>query len=78
MYATYHLKSAQEVNTDILDAIKATLKSKPITIIVEVDDSDSEQSSNFKTVLDERLQEDENTYLTAKESINQLKKKYGL
>jgi hypothetical protein len=78
MYATYHLKSAQEVNTDILDAIKATFKSKPITIIVEVDDSDSEQSSNFKTVLDERLQEDENTYMTAKESINQLKKKYGL
>jgi len=26
MYTTYHLKSAQEVNTDILDAIKTNLK----------------------------------------------------
>ncbi len=37
MYATYHLSSAQEVNSDILDAIKATFKSKPITIIVRED-----------------------------------------
>ena len=29
MYTTYHLTSAQEVNSDILDAIKATFKSKP-------------------------------------------------
>ena len=35
MYTTYHLSSAQEVNSDILDAIKAVFKSKPITIIVE-------------------------------------------
>jgi len=34
MYATYHLSSAEEVNTEILNAIKATFKSKPITIIV--------------------------------------------
>lgn len=34
MYTTYHLSSAQEVTTDILDAIKTTFKSKPITITV--------------------------------------------
>ena len=78
MYTTYHLTSAQEVNTDILDAIKATFKSKPITIIVEEDDSDFELSADMKTILDERLQEDENSYLTAEESISQLNKKYGL
>ena len=39
MYTTFHLSSAQELNSDILDAIKATFKSKPITIIVEEDDS---------------------------------------
>lgn len=78
MYTTYHLKSAQEVNTDILDAIKATFKSRPITIIVEEDDSDFELTSDMKSVLDERLQEDESTCLTAEESINQLNKKYGL
>lgn len=78
MYTTYHLKSAQEVSTDILDAIKATFKSKPITIIVEEDDCDFELTTDMKTVLDDRLQEDESTYLTADESIDQLKKKYGL
>lgn len=78
MYTTYHLTSAQEVSTDILDAIKAAFKSKPITIIVEEDDGDSELTADMKTVLDERLQEDEKTYLTAEDSISQLNKKYGL
>ncbi len=78
MYTTYHLTSAQEVNTDILDAIKAAFKSKPITIIVEEDDGDYEFTADMKTVLEERLQEDEKTYLTAEDSISQLNKKYGL
>ena len=78
MYTTYHLTSAQEVNSDILDAIKATFKSKPITIIVEEDEDDFELTTDMKNVLDERLQEDEKTYLTSEDSINQLNKKYGL
>jgi hypothetical protein len=78
MYTTYHLTSAQEVSTDILDAIKAAFKSKPITIIVEEDDRDFELTADMKAVLDERLQEDEKTYLSAEDSINQLNKKYGL
>jgi hypothetical protein len=78
MYTKYHLSSAQEVSTDILDAIKATFKSKPITIIVEEDDSDYELTTDMKDVLDNRLKEDEKTYLTAEESIIQLNKKYGL
>jgi hypothetical protein len=78
MYTTYHLSSAQEVSTDILDAIKATFKTKPITIIVEEDEVEYELSDDLKAILDERLQEDESTYLSAEESINQLRKKYGL
>jgi len=78
MYTTYHLKSAQEVSTDILDAIKATFKSKAITIIVEEDEEDFDLTTEMKNVLDERLQEDETTYLSAQDSINQLNKKYGL
>ena len=69
MNTTYHLKSAQEVNTDILDSIKATFKSKPITITVEEDDSDFELTADMKTVLDERLHEDQNNYISAEESI---------
>ncbi|QPH40466.1 hypothetical protein [Pedobacter endophyticus] len=78
MYTTYHLTSAQDLSTDIVDAIKTTFKSKPITIIVEEDDSDFELTTDAKAVLDERLQEDESTYLSAEESIKQLNKKYGL
>lgn len=78
MYTTYHLKSAQEVNSDILDSIKATFKTKPITIIVEEDDMNVNVTSEMKAVLDERLEEDEKTYLTAEESISKLHKKYGL
>lgn len=78
MYTTYHLKSAQEVNSDILDAIKATFKSKPITITVEEDESDLELTEDMKKALDDRLQEDESTYLSADDSISQLNKKYGL
>jgi len=78
MYTTYHLTSAQEVSTDILDAIKATFKSKPITIIVEEDDSNFDLTFDMKAVLDERLQEDESTYISAEDSIDQLNKKYDL
>ena len=80
MYTTYHLASAQEVNTDLLDAIKAAFKSKPITIIVEEDNEDDNLvlTADMKTILEERLQEDEKNYLSDEESVNQLKKKYGL
>ena len=78
MYTTYHLTSAQEVNEDILNAIRVTFKSKPITIIVEEDKSDFELTNEMKTILDERLEEDVSTYVGADEFINQLNKKYGI
>jgi hypothetical protein len=78
MYTTYHLTSAQEVSSDILDAIKATFKSRPITIIVEEGEEEFDLTTDMKYVLDERLLEDETTYLTAEDSINQLNQKYGL
>ena len=78
MYTTYHLKSAQELSTDIVEAIKVAFKSKAITIIIEEDEDDFDLTSDLKTVLDERLQEDESTYISAEESIKQLNLKYGL
>ena len=78
MYTTYHLKSAQELSADIVEAIKVAFKSKPITIIIEEDEDDFDLTSDLKTVLDERLQEDESTYISAEESIKQLNLKYGL
>ena len=64
MYTTYHLASAQEVNSDLLDAIKATFKSKAIKIIVEKDVEEFEFSEEMRIVLEERVQEDEKTYIS--------------
>ena len=77
MYTTFHLTSAQEVNNDLLDAIKATFKTRPITIIVE-EEEDTELNNEMKIILDERLEEDEKTSITDVESIGRLNKKYGL
>ena len=76
MYTTYHLTSAQELNADILKSIKATYKTRPITIIVEDDSSYAELTNEEKEILDERLKEDQELYLTAEDSISQLKNKY--
>lgn len=54
MYTTYHLSSAQEVNEDILEAIKVAFKSRPITITIE-EDSNFELSQETKNILDMRL-----------------------
>ena len=78
MYTTYHLESAQDVSVDLLDSIKATFKSKSITITVEEADCDDELTDEMKAILDERLLEDESTYLTEEELFKGLKEKYGL
>ena len=77
MNTTYHLNSAQEASIDIIDAIKNIYKSKAITITVE-EDEPIELADGLKAILDSRLEEDEATYLTAEDSILQLKNKYGL
>jgi len=79
MYTTYHLTSAQEINIDLLNGIKTIYKSKPITITVEEDYYDNfELTPELKSILDERLLEDENNYLTAEESLNLLKNRYEI
>jgi hypothetical protein len=78
MSTTYYLESADELNSDLLESIKAAYKSKPITITIEEDEAYVELDDNMKAILDERLEEDESTYLSGETSINLLKKKYGL
>ncbi len=75
MHTTFHLNSAQDISDDLIDAIKAAYKSKPITIIVE---EEEEITQEMKSILDSRLQEDESTYISSGQSIDMLKKKYGL
>ena len=78
MSTTYHLSSAEELTTDIVEAIKATFKSKPITIIIEEDEADFVLTDEMMLKLDERLLEENPTYITAEESIQRLVGKYGL
>ena len=78
MPTTFHLSSAEELTSEIVDNIKATFKTKAITITVEEDESEVELTSDLKFILDERLKENETTYLSAETSISQLKNKYGL
>lgn len=78
MYATYHLSSVDEIDAEMLQAIRSTFKSKPITIIVEEDEIPYELSSQQKKILDERLLEDSSNDLTAEESLKKLHSKYGI
>lgn len=78
MQTTYHLNSAQEISSDILDAIKATYKTKSIAIIIKEDDSDDELTSEMQYILDERLLEDEESFISGEDSLKALNKKYGL
>ena len=56
MHTTYHLTSAQEISTEILDAIKIAYKSRPITITIE-EDVNFEISDETKKMLDFRLKD---------------------
>ena len=78
MSTTYYLESADELNSDLLESIKDFYKSKPITITVEEDETYFKLDDEMKAILDERLKENESTYLSGETSINLLKKKYGL
>lgn len=78
MQTTFHFDSAEELNSDILDSIKAAYKSKAITIIVEEDEGFYELSPNQKEILDQRLEEYDGDFISSEESINRLKAKHGL
>ncbi len=71
MKATYHFNSISELTSDVIESIKMSFNSKPFTIIVEDED---ELSSEQKSILDQRLEESTEDYLTDKQSIEQLKK----
>jgi len=62
MYTTYHLKSAQDITTDILDAIKAAYKAKPIKVTIEEDVDETAflmASDKNKEILLKSIQQDQ-------------------
>ena len=79
MQTSFHFRSAQDITTEMLDKIKSTYKAKPVTIIVEEDNStDYKLSDEQKHILDQRLEEDIAEYLTSAESLERLKRKNEL
>ena len=56
METTYHFSSAQEINADILEAIKIAFKSKAITITIQ-EQLTPELNNETKAMLDNRLSE---------------------
>lgn len=63
MYTTYHLSSADEITIDIIEAIKANFKNKPIMITVEeeIDTTNYLMSSAAnKNVLKQSIDQDQN------------------
>jgi hypothetical protein len=78
MYTTYHFNSATELNADILEAIKLTYKSKPITLIIEEQEDNYELTDEEKQILDERLLEDENSFIPVSKVMEDLKAKYNV
>jgi hypothetical protein len=62
MYTTYHLDSAQEISTEIIDAIKVAFQSKAIKITIEeeMDETDYLLSTEAnKIVLIQSIKEDQ-------------------
>ena len=77
MNTVFHLNSASDLSQEILDSIKLMFQTRPITIVVE-DRLDQIPDAEQKSMLDSRMQEPDEHYLSAEKSIELLKKKYGL
>jgi len=78
MLTTYHLSSADELNDDLLKSIKAAYQSRPITITVQEDVDMTDLSEDQIRILEERLLEEESTYISAADSIKALEERYGI
>jgi hypothetical protein len=77
MYTTYHLDSAEDLTPEILESIKLAFKAKPITIIVE-ESYVTNLTEEQKSVLNERLNEDTDSYIPADQVISNLSQRYGI
>jgi hypothetical protein len=75
---TYHFESADDIPENIIDSIKAAFRSKAITIVVEETDVAYELTDEMKSVLDQRIEESKVDYISATDSLKQLRDKYGL
>lgn len=73
---TYHFESADDIPENIIDSIKAAFRSKAVTIVVEEMDVAHELTDEMKSVLDQRIAEPKVDYMSATDSLKQLRDKY--
>ena len=70
MYTSYHFKSAAEINPDILEAIKAVFKGKPVVITVEEESDETafllSDPVNKKMLVDSIMQDKNGESITVK------------
>ncbi|MEY5048703.1 MAG: hypothetical protein RLZZ175_2062 [Bacteroidota bacterium] len=63
MYTSFHISSAQEITVELIEAIKNTFKSKPISITIEEElDTTAflNSSATNKMILEKSIQQDQN------------------
>lgn len=53
-------------------------KNRSVKVIILLDEEEYDLSEEMKNILDERLAEDQATYLSANKSLDSLRKKYGV
>jgi hypothetical protein len=79
MQTIFKFSSAEDIDLNFINSIKAAFKSKSIKITIEEDEENEYDLSNeMKDELDMRLAEGRGAYITAQDSLNKLKSKYGI
>ncbi len=64
MYTTYHFNSVTEITTDVIDSIKTAFKGKSIVLTVEEENENDDIPQWHLPILQERLQNIDNTDFT--------------
>ncbi len=78
---TIHIHSVQDINVNLLDAIKNMYQGNPMTIKIEIDEDTQPVftlSENQKYILDSQKDLPLSYYQDADELLKELKETYGL
>lgn len=61
---TFHFESDDDIPENIIDSVKAAFRSKAVTIVVEETDVAHELTDEIKSVLDQRIEEPKEDYVS--------------
>lgn len=78
MQTVFHLKSVEDLNSDLIEKIKKRFKDKPIVITVDDENDGFKLSQEQLKILDKRRETPIEECIVAEESLKLLRKKHGL